>query len=99
MMVKLLVYAYWVGKSSSRRIERANYQEVAFRVLSGNQHPDHDRISDFRKRHLDALGALFAQVLDALRSKRPPLSPVGFRRTTHVRHGELEGSGRAPLER
>src|SRR4029077_9059851 len=63
MMVKLLVYAYCVGKPSSRKIERATYEEVAFRVLSGDQHPDHDSISDFRKRHLKALGALFAQVL------------------------------------
>ena len=63
MMVKLLVYAYCVGKPSSRKIERATYEEVAFRVLSGDQHPDHDCIADFRKRHLKALGALFTQVL------------------------------------
>jgi transposase len=52
MMVKLLVYAYSVGKPSSRKIERATYEDVAFRVLSGDQHPDHDSIADFRKRHL-----------------------------------------------
>ena len=45
MIVKLLVYGYCVGKPSSRKIERATYEEVAFRVLSGDQHPDHDCIS------------------------------------------------------
>jgi transposase len=63
MMVKLLVYAYCVGKPSSRKIERATFEDVAFRVLSGDQHPDHDSIADFRKRHLEALGGLFGQVL------------------------------------
>jgi transposase len=63
MMLKVLVYAYCVGKPSSRKIERAPYEGVAFRVLSGDQHPDHDCIADFRKRHLGALAGLFAQVL------------------------------------
>jgi transposase len=63
MFVKLLVYTDCVGKPSSRKVERAPYEDVAFRVLSGDQHPDHDSIADFRKRHLKALGALFGQVL------------------------------------
>ena len=63
MMVKLLVYAYCVGKPSSRKIERATHEDVAFRVLAGDQHPDHDSVADFRKRHLAALGGLFVQVL------------------------------------
>jgi len=63
MMVGLLVYAYCVGKPSSRRIERATYEEVAFRVLAGDQHPDHDCIAEFRKQHLQALAGLFVQVL------------------------------------
>ena len=63
MMVGLLLYAYCVGKPSSRRIERATFEDVAFRVLAGDQHPDHDCIADFRKRHLDALAGLFMQVL------------------------------------
>jgi transposase len=63
MMVKLLLYAYCTGKPSSRRIERATYEEVAFRVLAGDQHPDHDSLAEFRKRHLDALAGLFVQVL------------------------------------
>jgi len=63
MMVGLLIYAYCVGKPSSRRIERATYEDVAFRVLSGDQHPDHDTIAAFRKTHLSALSDLFLQVL------------------------------------
>lgn len=63
MMVKLLVYGYSTGKFSSRKIEKATWEEVPFRVLSGNQQPDHDSIADFRKRHLKTLANLFVQVL------------------------------------
>jgi transposase len=63
MMVKLLVYAYCTGLPSSRRIERATYRDVAFRVLAADQHPDHDSIAAFRQRHLAALAGLFVQVL------------------------------------
>ena len=63
MMVKLLIYGYSVGKMSSRKMEQATYDDVAFRVLSCNQHPDHDSIAEFRKRHLKELGRLFVQVL------------------------------------
>jgi transposase len=63
MMVSLLVYAYCMGKPSSRKIERATYEDVAYRVIAGDQHPDHDTISDFRRQHLKALSGLFVQVL------------------------------------
>ena len=63
MMVKLLIYGYCVGKMSSRKIEEATYDDVAFRVLSANQHPDHASIAEFRKRHLPVLAQLFVQVL------------------------------------
>lgn len=63
MMVKLLVYGYCIGKTSSRKLEQATYDDVAFRVLSCNQQPDHDSIAGFRKRHLQELGRLFVQVL------------------------------------
>jgi len=63
MMMKLLIYAYCTGKPSSRRIERATWEEVAYRVLSADQHPDHDSIAEFRKRHLKVLSDLFLQVL------------------------------------
>ena len=63
MMVTLLLYAYCTGKPSSRRIERATHEEVPYRVLAGDQHPDHDSIAAFRQRHLRALARLFVQVL------------------------------------
>jgi transposase len=63
MMVKLLIYGYCTGKMSSRKIEEATYDDVAFRVLSCNQQPDHDSIAEFRKRHLKELGKLFVQVV------------------------------------
>jgi transposase len=63
LMVKLLIYGYCIGKMSSRKLEQATYDDVAFRVLSCNQQPDHDSIAGFRKRHLKELGRLFVQVL------------------------------------
>jgi transposase len=63
MMVALLVYGYCVGKLSSRKLERATYEDVAFRVLTADQHPDHDSIATFRKVHLAELAGLFQQVL------------------------------------
>jgi transposase len=63
MLLKLLLYGYTQGKTSSRKLERATYEEVPYRVLAGNQHPDHDSIAAFRKRHLAALAGLFTQVL------------------------------------
>jgi transposase len=63
MMVALLLYAYCVGLPSSRKIEKRTYEDVAFRVIAGNTHPDHSRISEFRRIHLPALSGLFVQVL------------------------------------
>jgi transposase len=63
MMVALILYAYSVGVYSSRKIELACLESVAFRVLSVDQHPDHATIASFRKRHLKELGLLFNQVL------------------------------------
>jgi len=63
MMASLVLYGYCVGVASSRKIERATYEQVPFRVLSADQHPDHDTICAFRRRHLEALSELFVQVL------------------------------------
>jgi transposase len=63
MMVTLLVYAYARGQRSSRRIERACVEDVAFRVIAANVVPDHTTIARFRQRHQDALGGLFGDVL------------------------------------
>lgn len=63
MMVALLLYGYCVGEFSSRRLERATYEDVAFRVLAGGEHPHFTTINGFRKNHLGELRALFLQVL------------------------------------
>jgi transposase len=63
LMLKLIVYGYAIGVVSSRRLERASYEDVAVRMLCADQHPDHRSIARFRKRHLEALGELFVQTL------------------------------------
>jgi transposase len=63
MMVALLLYGYCIGVASSRKIEKRTHEDVAFRVIAGNTHPDHTCISEFRRIHLSALSGLFVQVL------------------------------------
>ena len=67
LLVKLLLYAYCTGKPSSRKIEQATFDEVPYRVLAANQHPDHDTLAAFRQQHLAALAGLFRQVLQLCR--------------------------------
>src|SRR5215469_16632642 len=63
MLTRLLLYGYAIGESSSRRIEQATYDDVAFRYLAADQHPDHDTIAGFRQQHLESLARLFVQAL------------------------------------
>lgn len=63
LMVKVLLYGYATGVRSSRRLARACVEDVGFRVLAANQTPDFRTLSEFRRRHLPALAALFQQVL------------------------------------
>src|SRR5918993_2109231 len=63
VMVALLLYAYARGIRSSRVIERACEEDVAFRVLAAHQAPDHTTIARFRQRHQDALAGVFGEVL------------------------------------
>ena len=63
MMVALLVYAYAIGERSSRRIERRCHDDVAVRVITANQAPDHTTIARFRQRHEAGLAGLFGEVL------------------------------------
>lgn len=63
MLTRLLLYGYSIGESSSRRMEQATYDNVAFRYLAADQHPDHDTIASFRQQHLESLGRLFVQAL------------------------------------
>jgi transposase len=63
MLARVLLYGYCIGVTSSRRIEKATHDDVAFRYLAADQHPDHDTIADFRQQHLEALAGLFLQAL------------------------------------
>jgi len=63
MLLGLLVYGYATGVFSSRKLERASYDSVAFRFIAANDHPDHDTIATFRRRFLKDIEALFVEVL------------------------------------
>ncbi len=63
MMTALLLYSYCCGLYSSRRIAKACCERVDFMRIVGFDAPDFRTVSDFRKRHLKALGKLFGQVL------------------------------------
>jgi transposase len=63
MMVKVLIHALSKGIRSSRKIEKALYDDVALRFLSGKQQPDFWTISEFRRRHHEALGEIFIQTV------------------------------------
>jgi transposase len=63
MMVALFVYAYAIGVRSSRAIERRCHDDVAFRVITANQAPDHATVARFRVRHEAAIAELFGEVL------------------------------------
>ena len=62
-LLSLLFYGYTTGTFSSRKIEQATYDSVAFRYISANTHPDHDTIANFRKRFLPQISDLFVQIL------------------------------------
>src|SRR6266545_2453316 len=63
MMVALCLYAYATGERSARRIERGCREDIAYRVITANQVPDHSTIARFRARHAEQLADLFSQVL------------------------------------
>lgn len=63
VLLSLLIYGYATGVFSSRKIERATHDSIAFRYLAANTHPDHDTIATFRRRFLPQFEALFVQVL------------------------------------
>ena len=63
LLLGLLVYGYATGVFSSRKLERASYDSVAFRFVAANEHPDHDTIATFRRRFLGEIEGLFVQVL------------------------------------
>ena len=63
LMVALLFYGYATGTFSSRKLEKASYDSIAYRYICANTHPDHDSICAFRKRFLKALEGLFVEIL------------------------------------
>ena len=67
LLLGLIIYGYATGAFSSRKLERASYDSVAFRFVAANEHPDHDTIAAFRRRFLKQIEALFVQVLDVAR--------------------------------
>jgi transposase len=68
MLLSLLMYGYATKVFSSRALERATYDSVAFRFIAGNEHPDHDTIAAFRKRFLGQIESLFVEVLKLART-------------------------------
>jgi len=67
LLLGIIVYGYATGVFSSRKLERATYDSVAFRFIAANEHPDHDTIAAFRRRFLQQIETLFVQVLGVAR--------------------------------
>ena len=67
LLLGLIIYGYASGVFSSRKLERATYDSVAFRFIAANEHPDHDTIATFRRRFLKQIETLFVQVLGVAR--------------------------------
>src|SRR5271156_1549518 len=66
-LLSILVYGYATGVFSSRKLERATWDSVAFRYIAGGEHPDHDTIATFRRRFLKDIEKLFVDVLKLAR--------------------------------
>jgi transposase len=100
VLLALLVYGYATGVFSSRKIERATYDSVAFRFLSADTHPDHDTLAHFRKTFLVEREDLFVQVLSLAQAmklvKLGPLSLDGTKIKANasqhkaLSHGHIE---------
>ncbi len=67
LLLGIIIYGYATGVFSSRKLERATYDSVAFRFIAANEHPDHDTVAAFRRRFLQQIGTLFVQVLGVAR--------------------------------
>ena len=63
-LLAILVYGYCTGIFSSRKLEMATFDSVAFRFIAAGSHPDHDTLATFRRRFIDELAGLFVQVLE-----------------------------------
>lgn len=69
-LLALLIYGYATGTFSSRKIERATYDSLAFRYIACNRHPDHDTLANFRKRFGREFESAFVQVLQVARENQ-----------------------------
>ena len=69
-LLSILIYGYCTGVFSSRKLERATYDSVAFRYLAAGTHPDHDTLATFRRRFLGEFSELFIQVLELAREMK-----------------------------
>ncbi len=72
LLLGIIVHGCATGVFSSRKLERATYDSVAFRFIAANEHPDHDAIAAFRRRFLQQIGTLFVQVLGVAREMGAP---------------------------
>ena len=70
MLLSLLIYGYATGTHSSRKIERATYDSLAFRFIACDQHPDHDTLATFRRRFGEQFADAFVQVLQVARENQ-----------------------------
>lgn len=70
LLLSLLIYGYATGTHSSRKIERATYDSLAFRFIACDQHPDHDTLANFRRRFGKEFAAIFVQVLQVARENQ-----------------------------
>ena len=70
LLLSLLIYGYATGTHSSRKIERATYDSLAFRFIACDQHPDHDTLANFRRRFGEQFTAIFVQVLQLARENQ-----------------------------
>ncbi|MBE0617240.1 MAG: IS1182 family transposase [Proteobacteria bacterium] len=104
MLLSLLFYGYATGVFSSRKLERATYDSVAFRYICANTHPDHDRIATFRKRFLPELKGLFVQILQLAHEMKMlslgTISLDGTKMKAHAsKHSALSWAHARKLER
>jgi transposase len=105
MMVALLVYCYGQGLYSSRRIERATYINLSVRYLTGDTHPDHDTIANFRRANEAVLKKVFVEVLRLGREMKMKqlgticLDGTKLKANASTRHNAKEAKLRAELAR
>jgi transposase len=102
VLLSLLVYGCATGVFSSRKLERATYDSVAFRFIAANDHPDHDTIATFRRRFLKEIQGLFVKSLPrrrlgccCCRACRPPTKQAATRTDAEPGRCDARSSGQS----